>query len=151
MSLCYYVLCWLYCPVRAPRYLLAERDVLFNQAQLKYLLDKTTYFQYIYQNGPVSLFLGYVWTLDVFVDFAWAQFGSLKITLVILLALEAVVQVAGMIYEFILLKAANSEAMKRCSVLLALPSATVRGVASRQLQVRLAGNITADHRRRRET
>lgn len=40
-----------------------------------------------------------------------------------------------MIYEFILIKAANSEAMKRFSVFLALPSATIRSMASRQLQV----------------
>lgn len=118
------------------RYLLAEKDIMFNHAALKLELEKTTYFQYIMNNGPDSLFKGYSWTLDVYVDYAWQQFGSLNIVLMILLALEAVVQLAGMLYEFILLKGANSEAMKRCSVLLALPSATIRSVASRQLQVR---------------
>lgn len=46
------------------------------------------------------------------------------------------VQITTMSYEFLLLRAANCEAMKRFSVFLALPSATVRSMASRQLQVR---------------
>jgi hypothetical protein len=51
--------------------------------------------------------------------------------------LQAVlVQLVTMSYEFVLLKAANCEAMKRFSVFLALPSATIRSMAARQLQVR---------------
>jgi hypothetical protein len=51
--------------------------------------------------------------------------------------LQAVlVQLVAMSYEFVLLKAANCEAMKRFSVFLALPSATIRSMAARQMQVR---------------
>jgi len=39
------------------------------------------------------------------------------------------------LYEFLLVKAADVEAMKRFSVLLALPTAAVRSMASRQMQV----------------
>jgi hypothetical protein len=51
--------------------------------------------------------------------------------------LQAVlVQLVTMSYEFVLLKATNCEAMKRFSVFLALPSATIRSMAARQMQVR---------------
>jgi hypothetical protein len=54
----------------------------------------------------------------------------------LLLLLQAVlVQLVTMSYEFVLLKAANCEAMKRFSVFLALPSATLRSMAARQMQV----------------
>lgn len=118
------------------RYLLAEKDMEYNQAALKMAAEHTTFFQYIYQNGPESLFKGYVWTLDVYVDFAWAQFGSLSIALIILLSLELGVQILCTMYELFILNMANAEGMKHCSVFLALPSATIRSVASRQLQVK---------------
>ena len=51
------------------------------------------------------------------------------------------IQCTSMIYEFTLLKASASEAMKRCSAFLALPSATVRSMASRQIMVRGGGVV----------
>lgn len=45
------------------------------------------------------------------------------------------IQCTSMVYQFLLLKASSSEAMKRCSAFLALPSATVRSMASRQIMV----------------
>lgn len=47
-----------------------------------------------------------------------------------------VVLMFGSSYEFYLLRAADWEAMKRFSVFLALPSATIRSMASRMMQVR---------------
>eukprot|EP00878_Enallax_costatus_P046842 GHUV01057143.1.p1 GENE.GHUV01057143.1~~GHUV01057143.1.p1 ORF type:complete len:116 (-),score=16.10 GHUV01057143.1:53-400(-) len=110
----------------------------YTQATLKAAAEFTTFFQYMYQNGPWSVFMGYVWTLDVYVDFAWAQFGTLSIILIILMAVEAAIQIVGTCYESFILNAANVEAMRRCSVFLSLPSATIRSVASRQIQVVLS-------------
>eukprot|EP00883_Tetradesmus_obliquus_P002715 jgi/Sobl393_1/12921/SZX78204.1 len=118
------------------KYLRCSKDVQFNSDILKYALGETNYWNYIYHNGPGSLFSGYMWSLDVFVDYAWAQLGTLNNVLVVLLIVEAVlVQLVAMSYEFVLLKAANCEAMKRFSVFLALPSATIRSMAARQMQV----------------
>lgn len=66
-----------------------------------------------------------------------AELGTLNNVLVVLLVIEAlVVQFSSLVYEFVLLRAATSEAMKRCSAFLALPSATIRSMASRQILVR---------------
>ena len=46
-----------------------------------------------------------------------------------------VIQPMCMAYEFFLLKLVQREHMKRFSIILALPSATIRAMASRQLQV----------------
>jgi hypothetical protein len=40
------------------------------------------------------------------------------------------------VYQFVLLKGSATEAMKRFSTFLALPSATIRSMAARQLMVR---------------
>lgn len=58
-------------PTLTPRYLQAALEVRFNAAALGYKLAHTSYWQYIYLNGLDSLFDGYKWSLDVFVDFAW--------------------------------------------------------------------------------
>lgn len=120
----------------ADRYLRCQQDVLYNAKLLGHDLEHTSYFQYMYHNGPNSLYMGYVWSLDVFVDYACKQLGTLGNVLLVLLILEVVVvQFIGMLYEFVILRAANVEAMKRFSVFLALPSAVMRVMASKQLQV----------------
>lgn len=53
----------------------------------------------------------------------------------IVLLQAVLVQLTTLSYEFVLLMAANTEAMKRFSVFMALPSATIRGMASMQLKV----------------
>lgn len=70
------------------RYLRCSKDVQFNSDILKYALGETNYWNYIYHNGPGSLFSGYMWSLDVFVDYAWAQLGTLNNVLVVLLIVE---------------------------------------------------------------
>jgi hypothetical protein len=62
--------------------------VQFHADDLAYKLSHTNYWNYIYVNGPKSLFEGYMWSLDVFVDYAWAQLGTLNNVLVVLLILE---------------------------------------------------------------
>jgi hypothetical protein len=57
--------------------------VRFNAPTLKYLLEFTPSWMYIYHNGISSLFHAYTWSLDVFVDFAWwadlaTLFGKLR-------------------------------------------------------------------------
>ncbi|KAF8055488.1 tmcC [Scenedesmus sp. PABB004] len=119
------------------KFLHSSKEVEFNARALRYELHDTNYWNYIYQNGPASLFEGYMWSLDVFVDYAWSQLGTLNNVLVVLLIVECfLVQLSTICYEFVLVKAANCEAMKRFSVFLALPSATIRSMASRQLQAR---------------
>jgi hypothetical protein len=53
------------------RYLQAALETKFYAPTLKYQLEHTPYWQYIQNNGVTSLFHGYTWSLDVFVDFAW--------------------------------------------------------------------------------
>jgi hypothetical protein len=62
--------------------------VQFHAKDLAYGLGETNYWNYIYHNGPNSLFNGYMWSLDVFVDYAWAQLGTLNNVLVVLLIVE---------------------------------------------------------------
>eukprot|EP00775_Hariotina_reticulata_P009112 gene9112-9281_t len=118
------------------RFIQSMQEIKFNAYIEGYNLDKTSYFNYVFHNGPDSIFTACSWSMDVIVDFAWNQLGSLSNVLVALLVVEVVVvMLSSMSYQFILLKAADLEAMRHFSVFLALPSATVRGMASRQMQV----------------
>eukprot|EP00882_Tetradesmus_deserticola_P023312 GHRQ01025365.1.p1 GENE.GHRQ01025365.1~~GHRQ01025365.1.p1 ORF type:complete len:265 (+),score=90.28 GHRQ01025365.1:613-1407(+) len=92
--------------------------------------------RYILNNGPQALYTGYAWTLDTFVDYTWHDLTTLSMNIIVLLVVEAlVVQLGCMAYEFYLLQRCNVAHMRLFSVFLALPSATVRLLASRQLQV----------------
>eukprot|EP00775_Hariotina_reticulata_P009651 gene9651-9811_t len=118
------------------RFLQYLLDVRFNAQALGYNLVLTPYWNYILKNGPDAIFQGYSHSQDYFVDYAWNQLGSLQYVLVALLVVEVMVVVAfGSSYEFYLLRAADWENMRRFSVFLALPSATIRGMASRMMQV----------------
>lgn len=78
----------------------------------------------------------YAWSLDTYVDYAWRDLLSLAVLLVVLLVLEAlVVQMSCLAYEFRLVQRCNVSHMRLFSVFLALPSATVRIMTQRQLQV----------------
>jgi hypothetical protein len=70
------------------RYLRCSKDVQFHAKDMAYLLGETNFWNYVYHNGPGSLFTGYMWSLDVFVDYAWAQLGTLNNVLVVLLIVE---------------------------------------------------------------
>eukprot|EP00775_Hariotina_reticulata_P003515 gene3515-3785_t len=118
------------------KYIQSLQDVIFNARAVGFKLDETPYWNYMYLNGPASIFSGYSWSMDVFVDYAWNQLGTLNSVLVALLVIEALlVSVTAMGYEFLLLKASDIEAMKRFSVLLTLPTATIRSMASRMMPV----------------
>ena len=52
-------------------------------------------------------------------------------------------QVACLVYEYVLVRLANASHMRHFLVFLALPSATIRGMASRQLQVGAGGPVLA--------
>lgn len=70
------------------RYLQFTQDVTFNAPILKHKLLNTSYWQYIYNNGPESLFRGYCWSLDVYMDYAWARLGTLSSVVLILMIIE---------------------------------------------------------------
>jgi hypothetical protein len=70
------------------RFIQGLQDLKFNAFIEGYNLDKTPYFNYVYYNGPDSVFNGYSWSMDVHVDFAWSQLGSLSNVLVALLVIE---------------------------------------------------------------
>lgn len=38
--------------------------------------------------GRKAMFNGYSWSLDTFVDYAWASLGKLKVVLIVLLVVE---------------------------------------------------------------
>eukprot|EP00775_Hariotina_reticulata_P001355 gene1355-1696_t len=118
------------------KYLQSLQDVIFNARALGLKLADTAYWNYMYLNGPASIFTGYSWSMDVFVDYAWNQLGTLNSVLVALLVIEALlVSVTAMGYEFLLLKSVDVEAMKRFSVFLTLPTAIIRNMASRMMPV----------------
>lgn len=82
--------------------------------------------QYAFLNTPTSIFNGYAWSLDTFVDFTWQDLTKLSVVIIVLLVIEAViVQLSCMAYEFILLQRCNVSHMRLYSVFLTLPSATV--------------------------
>eukprot|EP00879_Flechtneria_rotunda_P009748 GHRR01010197.1.p2 GENE.GHRR01010197.1~~GHRR01010197.1.p2 ORF type:complete len:816 (+),score=239.63 GHRR01010197.1:4977-7424(+) len=112
------------------------KTVLFNSDTWKSDMNGTTSWQYQFQNGPASVFTGYSWSLDTFVDFAWLDLSRLSTVLIVLLVVEAVVvQLSCMAYQFYLLQRCNVSHMRLFSVFLALPSATVRLMAQRHMQV----------------
>eukprot|EP00878_Enallax_costatus_P025839 GHUV01027676.1.p1 GENE.GHUV01027676.1~~GHUV01027676.1.p1 ORF type:complete len:1421 (+),score=378.88 GHUV01027676.1:621-4883(+) len=114
----------------------AGRDLYFQSDKQGMEMNVTPIWQYIYQNGPKSIFDGYAWSLDTYVDYAWKDLLSLAVLLIILLVVEAlVVQMSCMAYEFRLVQQCNVSHMRLFSVFLALPSATVRIMTQRQLQV----------------
>ncbi|GBF97004.1 hypothetical protein Rsub_09801 [Raphidocelis subcapitata] len=121
------------------------RDVLFHAVALGAALENTSYYQYMAMNGPESIFDGYSWSLDVQVDMSWLQLASLNTVLIVLLVVEALaVQLACMAYQFLLVRAVNAQHMRRFSVFLALPSATVRVMAARRMVVDDDGAEDAD-------
>lgn len=74
------------------RYLRSCQDVIFNADTLKHKLAQTRYWNYIYFNGPESIFHGYSWSLDVYMNYAWLQLESLNSILIILIVLEVSTQ-----------------------------------------------------------
>jgi len=112
------------------------KDVIFLFPTLGAAINETEGWQYVYRNGADGVFKGYAWSLDVFVDYCWSQLTSLSKILIVPLVVEAVlIQPCCMGYEFFLLKLLQREHLKRFSIFLALPSATIRVMATRQLQV----------------
>eukprot|EP00878_Enallax_costatus_P032405 GHUV01035610.1.p1 GENE.GHUV01035610.1~~GHUV01035610.1.p1 ORF type:complete len:363 (+),score=121.72 GHUV01035610.1:211-1299(+) len=99
-------------------------------------LNVSVPWQYVYNNGQGSLFFGYAWSLDTFVDYSWHNMLSLGRVIIILAVVEVVlIQLSCIVYEFFLLQKCNVSHMRLFSVFLALPSATIRLMAQRQLQV----------------
>ena len=76
------------------------------------------------------------WALDLQVEHSLQQLGTLSAVLLALLFLEAiVVQALGMARQFALVRGANAQHMRRFSVFLALPSATIRVMSTRRVAV----------------
>uniref|UniRef100_A0A383VUJ6 PAS domain-containing protein n=1 Tax=Tetradesmus obliquus TaxID=3088 RepID=A0A383VUJ6_TETOB len=114
----------------------AGKTLYFHGNIWKDSMVNTSAWQYVVNNGPGALYTGYAWTLDTFVDYTWRDLTSLSKIIIVLLVVEAlVVQLGCMAYEFYLLQRCNVSHMRLFSVFLALPSATVRLMAARQLQV----------------
>jgi hypothetical protein len=63
-------------------------DVRFHAKELGVSLSATPYWNYVYLNGPASIFSGYSWSMDIFVDYAWDQLATLSNLLVALLVVE---------------------------------------------------------------
>lgn len=70
------------------RYLQYSQDVTYNAKELKTQLIGTHYWNYIYYNGPSSVFTGYSWSLDVYMDYAWGQITALHSLVLLLMLLE---------------------------------------------------------------
>lgn len=47
------------------------RDLVFQADKLGAAMVNSTMFQYVLSNGPGSMFDGYAWSLDTFVDYAY--------------------------------------------------------------------------------
>lgn len=73
--------------VCAARFCANVKEVL-TTVSLGALLNTTSAWNYIDLNAPQSLFEGYSWSLDTFVDYCYSQLGELSIVLIILLVVE---------------------------------------------------------------
>ncbi|WIA34679.1 hypothetical protein OEZ86_012993 [Tetradesmus obliquus] len=118
-------------------YINAGREVLFRgYSGDPSKINESVSWQYAMNNGPASIFSGNAWSLDICVDHSVEDLVTLSLRLIILLIIEVVVvQLGCMAYEFYLLQRCNVSHMRLFSMFLALPSATVRLMAARQLQV----------------
>ncbi|WIA20263.1 hypothetical protein OEZ85_006098 [Tetradesmus obliquus] len=114
----------------------AGRELQFAADSVGVAMLNTTYFQYLLNNIPGSLFAGYAWSLDTFVDYTLADLASLSSIIIVMMVVEAlVVQLGCMVHQAYLLQRCNMAHMRVFSVFLALPSATVRIMATQQMQV----------------
>ncbi|GBF92718.1 hypothetical protein Rsub_05087, partial [Raphidocelis subcapitata] len=117
------------------KYIMSSWQVHFD-ATAGVELNDTIAWNYMFENGPDSIFKGYAWSLDTFVDYSWSRLGQLNTVLIVLLVVETLcVQITCMALLTLLVRSANGQHMRRFSVFLALPSATLRAMASRQLVV----------------
>lgn len=77
------------CPCRMGNVALAALDdVHFNRDVWGAQMEMTPSFQYAYNNIPESLFSGYAWSLDTFVDFTWQDLTNLSVIIIVLLVVE---------------------------------------------------------------
>eukprot|EP00878_Enallax_costatus_P005349 GHUV01005618.1.p1 GENE.GHUV01005618.1~~GHUV01005618.1.p1 ORF type:complete len:894 (+),score=279.19 GHUV01005618.1:728-3409(+) len=118
------------------KYVSAGEDLLYWAIKMRDSLNTLQSYHYVVENGRNSIFTGYSWSLDVLVDYTWLQLGTLTTELIMLMVAEvAIVQMACILWQFVVLKLASNQSMRRFSVFLALPSATVRILASQSCQV----------------
>jgi hypothetical protein len=68
--------------------LAALEDVYYFRNDWGPDMDHKPSWQYAYLNGPASVFTGYAWSLDTFVDYTWQDLTRLSVIIVVLLVIE---------------------------------------------------------------
>lgn len=63
-------------------------DIYFHKDTWGATMNAQPAWQYVFQNGPASLFNGYAWSLDIFVDYTWKDLTKLSATIIIVLVIE---------------------------------------------------------------
>ncbi len=72
----------------AHRLVSATKEVVYYADIYNASMINASSWQYVMNNAGNSLYEGYTWTMDAYTSFVWGQLNSLKLVVIILLALE---------------------------------------------------------------
>eukprot|EP00775_Hariotina_reticulata_P013181 gene13181-13312_t len=120
------------------RFVYAAREVSYNAAAGVWgtELEATRDWQYMKTNGRDGIFQGYIVSLDMYVRFCWRLLGGLRTQVAILMVVELMlIGLTAMAAQMYLTRQVSVQRMACFSVFLALPSATVRAMATQPIQV----------------
>ncbi|KAG2497227.1 hypothetical protein HYH03_004816 [Edaphochlamys debaryana] len=118
------------------RFIAAAREALFWLPEIKenYRLHRT--YNFLVTNGIGPLFDGYAKSLDYLVKAAWESVDELRLTLIILLAAEAlVIQLSCLVYEWILVQRLEGARLTGVLAMYGLPGPVLRQLATREAKV----------------
>ncbi|KAG2497251.1 hypothetical protein HYH03_004835 [Edaphochlamys debaryana] len=118
------------------RFIAAAREALYWLPEIKenYRLHRT--YSFLVTNGIGPLFEGYAKSLDYLVKAAWESVDELRLTLIILLAAEAlVIQLSCLVYEWILVQRLEGARLTGVLAMYGLPGPVLRQLATREAKI----------------
>jgi hypothetical protein len=78
----------------------AGRELLFSAEAAGAAMYNTSYFQYMLHNIPESLFSGYAWSLDVFVDYTLRDLASLSSIIIVMMVVEVCAAICSVLQRY---------------------------------------------------
>eukprot|EP00198_Chlamydomonas_reinhardtii_P005487 XP_001694823.1 predicted protein [Chlamydomonas reinhardtii] len=115
------------------RFIAAAREAVYWLPVIKeqYRLHRT--FNFLVDNGIGPLFEVYAKSLDLLVNAAWKSVDRLRLTLIVLLVVEAlVIQMSCLVYEWVLVQRLESSRLVAILAMLGLPGPILRQLATKE-------------------
>ncbi|PNW79070.1 hypothetical protein CHLRE_09g399663v5 [Chlamydomonas reinhardtii] len=118
------------------RFIAAAREAVYWLPVIKeqYRLHRT--FNFLVDNGIGPLFEVYAKSLDLLVNAAWKSVDRLRLTLIVLLVVEAlVIQMSCLVYEWVLVQRLESSRLVAILAMLGLPGPILRQLATKEAKI----------------